>query len=85
MECEARWSEALGEWLCLLHDVSAGKRAEAASARRLNMLRAAGRQRAGADRLATAPATLRCQFANKGYAHTFGHDEHAIVGKTLPR
>ena len=44
---------------------------------------AAGRQRAGADRLLRAPTTCSCRFANKAYARSFGRDEQSIIGQTF--
>jgi diguanylate cyclase (GGDEF)-like protein/PAS domain S-box-containing protein len=80
--CHARWSEVLGEWLCLLNDVSAAKRTEAESRAQASMFHLL------ADNLPALIAHYRasdmqCTFANKGYAHTHGLDERSILGKTF--
>ena len=46
-------------------------------------LRAAGRQRAGADRLLRGHAPAAAVFANQQYAETFGCDRASIIGRTF--
>jgi diguanylate cyclase (GGDEF)-like protein/PAS domain S-box-containing protein len=80
--CEARWNTLQGEWICLLHDVTSGKLAEAAVRARASLFHLL------ADNVPALIAyyrasDLQCRFANKGYARTFGLDERSILGKTF--
>ena len=82
LECNAHWLERLGHFVCLLHDVSAAHHSDAAA--RLS----AGQLRLLADNMPALIAyynarTLRCEFANRHYAQTFGLDEESIVGRTI--
>jgi PAS domain S-box-containing protein len=82
VEWSARWRAGTGQWLCLLHDTSAGKQAESEARAQAGLFRLL------ADNVPVLIAYYRasdfqCQFANKAYARTFGTDENAILGKTF--
>ena len=82
VEWSCRWLADAGQWLCLLHDASAGKQAESEARAQAGLFRLL------ADNVPVLIAYYRasdfqCQFANKAYARTFGTDENAIVGKTF--
>ncbi len=77
-----RWQAAGQHWLCLLHDAGAARRSEAEARAQAALFRLL------ADNVPVLIAYYRasdfqCRFANKAYAHTFGTDEHAIVGRTF--
>ncbi len=82
VEWSGRWLAGTRQWLCLLHDASAGKQAESEARAQAGLFRLL------ADNVPVLIAYYRasdfqCQFANKAYARTFGTDENAIVGKTF--
>ena len=82
VEWSGRWRADTRQWLCLLHDASAGKRVESEARAQASLFRLL------ADNVPVLIAYYRasdfqCQFANKAYARTFGTDENAIVGKTF--
>ena len=82
LECAGRWLAEHAHYVCLLHDVSAATEAEAAAPEQSGLFRML------ADNVPVLIAyyrasDLKCQFANKAYAHSFGRDEHSIVGLTF--
>ncbi|QTN26018.1 EAL domain-containing protein [Rhizobacter sp. AJA081-3] len=82
VEWSGRWRADTRQCLCLLHDASAGRRAESEARAQASLFRLL------ADNVPVLIAYYRasdfqCQFANKAYARTFGTDENAIVGKTF--
>ena len=82
VEWAAHWQADAGCWLCLLHDASAARRSEAEAREQARLFRLL------ADNVPVLIAYYRasdfqCQFANKAYAHAFGTDERAVVGKTF--
>jgi len=82
IEWAAHWQADTRSWLCLLHDVSAGKHSESEARAQAALFRLL------ADNVPVLIAYYRasdfqCQFANKAYARTFGTDERAIRGKTF--
>ena len=82
LDCAAHWRAEAGQYVCVLHDVSARRRAE------LEARAKAGQFRLLADNVPALIAyyeaeTYRCLFANKQYARTFGRDERSILGLTV--
>ncbi|MBX3605130.1 MAG: EAL domain-containing protein [Piscinibacter sp.] len=82
VEWAGRWQAIAGHWLCLLHDISAGKAAEGEARAQAALFRLL------ADNVPVLIAYYRasdftCGFANKAYARTFGTDEQAILGRTF--
>ena len=82
LDMEARWLPAFGHYLCVLHDVTDSRRAELSARARADQFQLL------ADNVPVLIAyyqasTLRCLFANKRYAQTFGWDEQSIVGHTV--
>ncbi len=80
VDLAAQWSAELGGHVCVLHDMSAAKRAELAARAQAEQFRTL------ADNVPAliayyAAADNTCLFANKQYAQTFGWDEHSIVGR----
>ncbi len=78
------WLDCMGlrradDWVCLLHDVTAGKAAMHSQSELFRLL---------ADNVPALVAyyrldDLRCQFANKAYSQRFGGSEQSVVGQTL--
>ena len=79
--CSARWLEDGGVYLCVWVDISASQQA---------------REKAGAEcaflrnfcnaipvMVAHYSEPLRCEYANRHYAHQYGLDETSIVGRTI--
>ncbi len=82
LDCNARWDARTETFLCALHDVTAGRRAEIAARERADQFQLL------ADNVPALIAyydanTLRCLFANRQYAQTFGLDEARVVGLTF--
>jgi diguanylate cyclase (GGDEF)-like protein/PAS domain S-box-containing protein len=82
VEWAGRWQVPGQHWLCLLHDISAGKAAESEARAQAALFRLL------ADNVPVLIAYYRandfqCRFANKAYARTFGTDEQAILGRTF--
>ncbi|MGE5118023.1 MAG: EAL domain-containing protein [Betaproteobacteria bacterium] len=82
LDCAARWLPEAGHYLCVLHDVSAGRRAELAARAKAQQFRLL------ADNVPVLIAYFdaesnRCLFANKEYARTFGRDERSVLGLTV--
>jgi PAS domain S-box-containing protein len=82
LDCRARWLPEPGHYLCALHDVTTTHLAEL-SARAL-----ADQFQLLADNVPVLissfeAGSFRCLFANKLYAHTFGFDEHSVIGRTF--
>jgi PAS domain S-box-containing protein len=82
LDLEARWLPASGHYLCVLHDVTDSRRAELSARARADQFQLL------ADNVPVLIAyyqasTLRCLFANKRYAQTFGWHEQSIVGHTV--
>ena len=82
VDCSARWLPLAERYLCQWHDVSALRMAEAGAREQALQLRQV------ANRLPALIAVFdardnRCQFANAGYAHTFGLTEESILGRTF--
>ena len=80
--CVARWCPGDGHFLCVLHDLSAVRRAEREARTQAEQFQLL------ADNVPALIATYdartrRCQFANKLYASTFGWDTHSIVGRSV--
>ncbi|MEY4561740.1 MAG: hypothetical protein RLZZ618_1017 [Pseudomonadota bacterium] len=78
----ARWIEADQHYVCVLHDVTSRARAEAFARARADQFQLLS------DSVPALIAyfdarTLRCLFANKRYAVTFGWDEGSILGHTV--
>jgi diguanylate cyclase (GGDEF)-like protein/PAS domain S-box-containing protein len=86
-----RWMECTGtsagqrpmEMLCLLHDVSVGKRAELAARAQAAQLRLLADSVPAAIAYYAADDGYTCLFANKRYAETNGFDVSNIVGRKL--
>jgi diguanylate cyclase (GGDEF)-like protein/PAS domain S-box-containing protein len=81
-DCQARWLPDAEHYLCVLTDVTQGKRAELSARARAEQFQLL------ADNVPALIASFtigsfRCLFANKRYASTFGWDEDAIVGHTV--
>jgi diguanylate cyclase (GGDEF)-like protein/PAS domain S-box-containing protein len=81
LDCAAHWRAEAGHHVCVLHDVSAGRRAELAARAKAEQFRLL------ADNVPVLIAyyeaeSNRCLFANKQYARTFGRDERSILGLT---
>ena len=79
LDCAAHWRAEAGHHVCVLHDVSAGRRAELAARAKAEQFRLL------ADNVPVLIAYYeadsdRCLFANKQYARTFGRDERSILG-----
>ncbi len=80
VDLAAQWDAGHGHHVCVLHDISAARRAEI-------MARSQAEQfRLLADNVPALIAYYRaadnlCLFANKQYAQTFGWDERSIVGR----
>jgi diguanylate cyclase (GGDEF)-like protein/PAS domain S-box-containing protein len=82
LDCAAHWYAGAAHYVCVLHDVSAGRRAELAARAKAEQFRLL------ADNVPVLiayyeAATYRCLFANKQYARTFGRDERSILGLTF--
>ncbi len=82
VECLARWSPERGDFLCLLRDETLGRRVLSHAQDQADLFRLM------TDNVPVMIAYYRagdfqCQFANLGYARTFGHDEKSILGQTL--
>jgi diguanylate cyclase (GGDEF)-like protein/PAS domain S-box-containing protein len=82
LQVQARWLPEADHYLCVLTDVTQGKRAELSARARADQFQLL------ADNVPVmigsfTPDSLRCLFANKRYASTFGWDEDAIVGHTV--
>jgi diguanylate cyclase (GGDEF)-like protein/PAS domain S-box-containing protein len=82
VDCSARWLADRSLCVCLLHDVTAGSLAQTTAQSQASLFRLL------ADNVPVLIAyyragDYRCQFANKGYARTFGRDEHSIIGLTF--
>ena len=82
VECLARWSAERGDFLCLVRDETLGRRVLSHAQDRADLFRLM------TDNVPVMIAYYRasdfqCQFANLGYARTFGHDETSILGLTF--
>ena len=82
VECMARWSPERGDFLCLLRDETLGRRVLNHAQDQADLFRLM------TDNVPVLIAYYRaedfkCQFANLGYARTFGHDEKSIIGLTF--
>lgn len=82
VQWSGRWQAPGQHWLCLVHDISAGKQAESEARAQATLFRLL------ADNVPVLIAYYRandfqCRFANKAYARTFGTDERAILGMTF--
>ena len=86
LDCDARWQPPTaardGHYLCVLYDVTESRSAELSARARADQFQLL------ADNVPVLIAyyqasTLRCLFANKLYAQTFGWDEQSIVGHTV--
>ena len=81
-EWAGRWCPEQQHYVCLLHDMTAASRAQAAAQSQAVLFRLL------ADNVPVLIAyyrvsDLKCQFANKAYARSFGRDEESIVGLTF--
>jgi diguanylate cyclase (GGDEF)-like protein/PAS domain S-box-containing protein len=79
VECLARWSPERGDFLCLLRDETLGRRVLSHAQDQADLFRLM------TDNVPVMIAYFKasdfqCQFANLGYARTFGHDEKTIIG-----
>ena len=82
VDFSARWLPAAERYLGQLHDVSAVRMAEAGAREQARQFRLV------ADNVPALIAAFdardnRCQFANAGYARTFGLTEQSILGRTF--
>ena len=82
LDGSARWIAAAGHYLCVLHDVTPRARAEAFARARADQFQLL------ADVVPALIAyfdarSLRCLFANRRYAETFGWDESSILGHSV--
>ena len=82
VECMARWSGERGDFLCLLRDETLGRRVLSQAQNQAELFRLM------TDNVPVLMAYYRaadfqCQFANLGYATTFGFDEKSIIGRTF--
>ncbi len=82
LDCHARWLPNQGGYLCVLHDVTATRLAELSARARADQFQLL------ADNVPVLissfeAGSFRCLFANKLYAHTFGFDEHSVIGRTF--
>jgi diguanylate cyclase (GGDEF)-like protein/PAS domain S-box-containing protein len=79
VDCRAHWQPAHESLVCLFHDVTASRHRELAAQDRADLFRLL------ADNVPVSIAYYEragntCQFANRLYAQTFGHDERSIIG-----
>jgi diguanylate cyclase (GGDEF)-like protein/PAS domain S-box-containing protein len=77
-----RWRQAGAYCIAVLHDVTLVRRAELASRLQVDQLRSL----ANNSPLLAAyfdPNSLHCLYANRAYARAHGHDEGAVLGKSL--
>ena len=82
VKCTARWLPVHLQWVCLWHDFTDSKLAQASAQAQAGLFRLL------ADNVPVLIAYYRagdfkCQFANKEYARTFGRDERSILGLTF--
>ena len=82
VECAAKWQGSSAHCLCVLQDVTTGTVAQASAHARASLFRLL------ADNVPVLIAYyeidgLRCRFANKQYARTFGMDERSILGRSV--
>jgi diguanylate cyclase (GGDEF)-like protein/PAS domain S-box-containing protein len=82
IDCSARWLVERGHYLFVLNDVTANKLAELSAQTRAEQFQLL------ADNVPALISyfdakNLRCLFANKQYAQTFGRDELSILGLTV--
>jgi diguanylate cyclase (GGDEF)-like protein/PAS domain S-box-containing protein len=82
VDCAARWIEAGRHHVCLLHDITAVRRAQAAAESQAGLLRLL------ADNVPVLIAyygadDLRCRFANQAYAQAFGRNQDSVIGLTF--
>ena len=82
LEWTGRWLESEAHFVCLLTDASAASQAQASAQAQAGLFRLL------ADNVPVQIAyyrasDLRCQFANKAYARSFGRDAESIVGMTF--
>ncbi len=81
-ECVARWSPRRHDFLCLLRDETSNRRVLSQVQEQADLFRLM------TDNVPVLIAyfragDLQCQFANLGYARTFGYDERSIIGRTF--
>ena len=79
VDCRAHWQPAHESLVCLFHDITASRLREIAAQDRADLFRLL------ADNVPVSIAYYEragntCQFANRLYAQTFGHDERSIIG-----
>src|SRR5882724_11464618 len=79
LDCQARWLPEQQQYLCLMLDVTASKRAELSARSRADQFQLLS-DNVPALIASFEAHTLRCRFANKLYAQTFGLNEDSIVG-----
>jgi diguanylate cyclase (GGDEF)-like protein/PAS domain S-box-containing protein len=82
LDCSARWLPDQGHYVCALSDVTAPRLAELTARARADQFQLL------ADNVPVLisyfeAGSFRCLFANKLYAHTFGFDEHSVIGRTF--
>ncbi len=82
LDCSACWLPDSDCYLCVLHDVTLGRRAELSARARADQFQLL------ADNVPVLIAyfeasTFRCLFANKRYAETFGWNEQSVIGHTF--
>jgi diguanylate cyclase (GGDEF)-like protein/PAS domain S-box-containing protein len=82
LDCRARWLPDPGCYLCTLHDVTTTRLTELSARARADQFQLL------ADNVPVLissfeAGSFRCLFANKLYAHTFGFDEHSVIGCTF--
>jgi diguanylate cyclase (GGDEF)-like protein/PAS domain S-box-containing protein len=82
LNCEAAWDEEQGSFLCVLHDVTHGKRSEALVHEQAEQLRVMANHMPALIAYYDSD-TFTCRFANQQYAATFGFTEESIVGRTF--
>ncbi len=81
VECAGRWLAQERQFLCLLHDITAATLSQSGVQARSGLFRLL------ADNVPVLIAyyrtsDLKCEFANKAYAQSFGRDEASVVGLT---
>jgi diguanylate cyclase (GGDEF)-like protein/PAS domain S-box-containing protein len=77
-----RWRQAGSYCIAVLHDVTLVRHAELSARAQADQLRSM----ANCASMLVAyydAVDLRCLYANRGYARAHGHDENAVLGRTL--
>ncbi len=82
IDCNARWLDDRGHYLCLLNDVTASKLAESSAQGRAEQFQLL------ADNVPVLISyfdarDLRCLFANRLHAHSFGRDGSSVLGLSV--